>query len=351
MMDLAPATQAYLVLYLGTLSLHVVLMSYVLAGSAVVALSTLLRGERAEALAPIAATLRDWLPFALGAAITAGVAPLLFVQILYEQSFYTANLLLFHRWMAVVPVLMVGFYLLYLGKTETLGERFRVLIAGGAFLCFAFTAYSWAENHLLSMDRAAWPAFYGEGSMFYKDVQLPVRVSMWIFGAAPIMACIVGWQLRRAGGGDRSVRPLAIIAVVGTAGALVAGALLPIDRGHVMNVARLPVIVLAIALVAQLGAWGSMAARNQLSPRALIGASVALGVAVVSTAIARELIRLSVMAGPSLVESHTRSAAAGGTVVFAFFLVINAVLIGWCVKTAAGAGRAEESSDDESEEE
>ena len=51
----------------------------------------------AEKSDPLAAPLRDWLPFVLSAAITAGIAPLLFVQILYQRAFYTANLLLFNR--------------------------------------------------------------------------------------------------------------------------------------------------------------------------------------------------------------------------------------------------------------
>ena len=328
------ATWSYLIVYVGTLALHVGFMSYVLAGSGVVALSAALGERRAKPLEPIVATLRDWLPFSLGAAITAGVTPLLFVQILYEESFYSANLLLFHRWMAVVPVVMAGFYLLYLGKADRVGGRLRVLVAGGAFLCFAFTAYSWAENHLLSIDRDAWPAFYGEGRLFYTSPQLAARVAMWIFGAAPIMACIVGWQHRRRDDSTKVTQPLAVIAAVGTVGALVAGIALPIDRAHVLDLARPYVIGAAVGLVLQLGAWGSIAARRALSLRALVGASLGLAVAVICTAIAREHIRWSALHTESLTSAHQRSAEAGGTVVFAFFLVVNTVVIAWCVHTA-----------------
>ena len=91
----------YLGLYVVTLALHAAFVGYVLGGSGWVAVAALRRRPD-----PVAAVARDWLPFALGAAITAGVAPLLFVQLVHQERFYTSNLLLFNRWMAVVPVLI-----------------------------------------------------------------------------------------------------------------------------------------------------------------------------------------------------------------------------------------------------
>ena len=103
----------YLVVYVVTLVVHVFLMAYVLAGSLWLAWATLFPGTESppRTKQPMARILRDWMPFALSGAITAGVAPLLFVQILYAKQFYTANLLLGWRWMVVIPVLVLAFYL------------------------------------------------------------------------------------------------------------------------------------------------------------------------------------------------------------------------------------------------
>ena len=90
-------TAFYLAVYIVTLVIHLVFMNYVLAGSAYLSTRTLLLQHPRD---PLADMLRDWLPFALSGAITAGVAPLLFIQVLYKKQFYTANLLLFGRWMA-----------------------------------------------------------------------------------------------------------------------------------------------------------------------------------------------------------------------------------------------------------
>ena len=79
----------WLALYLVTFALHAVFVSYVAAGSAYALVAALRRSSD-----PIAARARDWLPFMLGAGITAGIGPLLFVQLLYQRRFYSANLLM-----------------------------------------------------------------------------------------------------------------------------------------------------------------------------------------------------------------------------------------------------------------
>lgn len=194
-------TLLYLMLYVLTLAVHFVFMNYVFAGTFYVAIVGL--GQADAALArlhhPIASTLRDWLPFAFSGVITAGVAPLLFVQILYKQQFYTANLLLFHRWMAVVPALIAAFYLLYLLKSRSIGDwpaGCRVAVAVGALAAIAFTGYSWSENHLLSLDEERWVSFFAEREWFYHHSALWPRVGMWLTGSVPTMMAIVCWQLR-----------------------------------------------------------------------------------------------------------------------------------------------------------
>src|SRR5262245_52128362 len=92
-------TALYLCCYVATLCIHLVLMSYTLAGAAYLAMMGIIGKDRYRSVADLGGIIQDWLPFSLGLAITAGVAPLLFLQVLYQPMFYTSNLLLFHRWM------------------------------------------------------------------------------------------------------------------------------------------------------------------------------------------------------------------------------------------------------------
>ena len=133
-----------------TFALHLLAAQLLLAGSACLAWNAL---RSPATSSPLRGLLIDWLPFAMGVTISLGVAPLLFLQIVDQQRFYTANLLLFHRWMAVLPVLIGAFYLLYLQKASATLRYHPLsgrLIPTVVFLSVAFVGFSWTENHLLS---------------------------------------------------------------------------------------------------------------------------------------------------------------------------------------------------------
>jgi hypothetical protein len=342
-------TAFYLVLYAVTLAIHVVFMNYVLAGTGYVAVTFLLhRRQGAGGISGdgLSAVLRDWLPFMLGAAITAGVAPLLFVQILYQVNFYTANLLLFHRWMVVVPVLVLGFYLLYLLKTAKLsraaGGATR-LIGLGAFLCFVFTALSWAENHLLSLREGAWPERYAAETLVDVDAALVVRLAVWVFGAFPTMAAVAGWQLRglrppgAAGDLDAS-RRLAGLALGGLVISVVAGAAYyvtigPDQRSVVAGPLSGPYLGLAVGGILTQGVvWGAEMHAPGLARVRLWLASIGVAAMVVGTTVVREALRLSAVDLTGLIPHHARAAGVAGLPVFVVFLLANGVLVAWCIR-------------------
>lgn len=107
--------QALLVL---TYALHTLFVGVVFGGTALALASAVAgRGQDDGASAPrraLSAHLAQALPVAMAFSITTGVAPLLFVQVLYGQFFYTASVFVGWTWISVIPVLMVGYYALYL---------------------------------------------------------------------------------------------------------------------------------------------------------------------------------------------------------------------------------------------
>jgi hypothetical protein len=344
-------TILYMVLYVVTLVIHVAFMNYALAGSGYLALAGLFSRADKEQNRPLCATLRDWLPFMLSAAITAGVAPLLFVQILYKYNFYTANLLGFHRWMAILPVLIIAFYLLYLLKTQKLGQRLGVLrsvISLAAFLCFAFVAYSWTENYLLSVaGPKTWAEAYTSSSLFYAERQLVPRLAVWFIGALPTMVLLVSWQLWYAQGMDRpeivtEVRHCAMLALAGLAATLVAGVIYFSVAGEQLRSTFYswlagPYFVLAvIGFVAQAYAWWRQRAADAFETRWLTLASVGAASTLVGMTVTREAIRLHAI-GSEVFESvlqpqHEMAAEKGGLVVFLIFFLTNIGVIAYCFR-------------------
>jgi hypothetical protein len=61
------------------------------------------------------------LPVMMALGINFGIVPLLFLQTTYYKSFYTATILTAWYWIAVIPILIVGYYSLYIAAYS--GER------------------------------------------------------------------------------------------------------------------------------------------------------------------------------------------------------------------------------------
>ncbi len=338
------ATAFYLTLYVVTLLIHVAFMNYVLAGATCLVFG-LGRGRAGSAGNALAHILQDWLPFCLGLAITAGVAPLLFLQILYQESFYTSNLLLSHRWMAILPVLIVGFYLLYLQKTAWLmarGTTVVLLVRTVAWLCFTFIAWSWTENHLLSLDREGWVTHYASGHWLYYSPELPPRLAVWYFGALPTLALVLGWQTRWIRGesqidGDETVRLLTGLGLAGLALTTISGVwyatTLPGDvRGKLLGGLAGPYLGLAAAgLVIQAAAWWLVWRRQSLSRGLLWFLTAGWLCGLVGGTVVRECRRLVALDLSPLEKLHAEAAQVGGLVAFLVFFAINAGLITYSV--------------------
>jgi len=346
------ATQLYLVLLVATLLVHMIFMHYVLAGTAYLACGRLFGRQRA-ADCGWQQRLADWLPFATGLAITAGVAPLLFLQILYQREFYTANLLLSHRWMAILPVLLVCFYLLYLQKSSWISRRawgWRVVVTWLAFAGFGFIAWSWTENHLLSLDQEAWAALYAAGELRYATAGLLPRLAAWFLLAFPTLAIELFWQGwlvgepldRPAAESSRvlGLAPVQRLAVMGLAGllggtvALIAYAItLPVETRAAVTgpLGGWWLLALGLGFCLQAAVWG-LALRAGRLGRPLAGLLTAgwlLGLAGLLTV--REVIRLEAVDLASLLPQHERAAGIGGLPVFLIFATLSAAAISWSV--------------------
>lgn len=352
----AGPTVFYLVLYVATLVVHVVFMNYVLAGTGYLVAATLGSRRRLEPNeASMTSVLRDWMPFVLSAAITAGVAPLLFIQILYKKAFYTANLLLFHRWMSILPVLILGFYLLYLTKTQRYGHwsnTWRAIVALGIFACFGFVAYSWTENHLLSTASAeTWSRFYASGEVFHRSSEMVPRLALWMTGGVATLAVMVAWQLRflqqRGKAIVTSPRHVSAIALCGiTVSALCGGwyylALGDTSRGFLTGpAAGLYLAAAVVGLLVQTGAWIVQLGRVEFSKGLLSAASAGVLLSVTGMTVVRETLRLGRIDVARYLPDHEHAIGVGGLWVFLIFALLNAGVVWLCVVLVRRGHRAE----------
>jgi hypothetical protein len=106
-------------LLLLTSVLHLLAMNLLL-GGAVLAVVARMLGRRpgGDAYARLAALIGKLLPVTVAATVTLGVAPLLFLQVLYGRLFFVSSILLGWWWLALVPVLILAYYGTYIAAAR-----------------------------------------------------------------------------------------------------------------------------------------------------------------------------------------------------------------------------------------
>lgn len=342
-------TAFYLTLYLATLALHFAFMHYVLAGTAYAAWCAL-RGSTPEGQDSFQdgseitgySIVRDWLPVMLSGAITAGIAPLLFLQILYKESFYTANLLLFHRWMAILPVLIVGFYALYLMKWKGRPTLPLTLLRPASvipLLAMLFTGYTWTVNHQLSLQSAArWAEYYGTEITPLAFSTTTMRMVLWFALSVPTFALVLAWQLRHHAIrqiplAPQSVRKLSILALSGLSATVVCGLLYLSSEPAVTRFSYSYLALALIGFAAQALCWLRLLQRERFALAPLLLGSFGLASSLFGIVVVREDLRLQTIDPERMADlyaAHAKAATIGGMGAFLACLALNTALTIFC---------------------
>src|SRR3989304_1515170 len=103
------------ILLVGPFTLHILAMNLLLGGSVLTAVNAVLDRLRPDAQRALLLQ-RAGRPLTVSAAVTVslGVAPLLFLQLLYGPFFFTSSILMAWPWLSVVVLVMAAYGGLYL---------------------------------------------------------------------------------------------------------------------------------------------------------------------------------------------------------------------------------------------
>jgi hypothetical protein len=211
--------------------LHALLMNYVLIAPFVIGWFLLVKGERGRVRA---GWMSAALPVVYTFAINLGVACLLFVQVLFPEKFFTANILLGSAWLSVIPLLLASFFGAYVVKSWIERGRLHPLFPGLLSLIvgllIAMIALTMVANYFATTTEANWVLYQRQPSLIFRSLTLPPRAAHFLFGAAAVtgmwMVWIAGWR-RRLGAdpdeADKFRRQGLLIAASATAGQIVVG--------------------------------------------------------------------------------------------------------------------------------
>lgn len=143
-----------------TFFLHIVAMNFMLGGG-VLALTAKWRSKNQANGNRVFFDVAKKLPVLLPATITLGIAPLLFVQVLYGQYFYTSSIIVAWPWFLVLVILTIayyGFYYVSFQSGQHHGRAVGVMLFSVILIFLIGFVYS--NNLSLSQTPARWGGKY-----------------------------------------------------------------------------------------------------------------------------------------------------------------------------------------------
>ncbi len=349
-----------LLLYHVTFVLHLLFMNFAL-GGAVVCLVNEIRATwsaNADYLVDLNRRIFLALPVAVSFAVTFGVAPLLFVQALYGQFFYTAMILIGLPWLVVVAVLIVVFYLIYLARFGArplgLGNRLlRIVITAGIAAGLAAVALVLTSNAVWSITPPQWLAKYRSSSLSF----FPAEPHFWyryahnlVGGTA--MACLLTAAMARAlhrrgvvdqFWANRTVAGFLLVAAALTAVQMLVGAGVIVnlrsdvrDDVMLMSWGNLHVWGWRLGVAAAIGAIIAMV-RGVSQPHRALWPWLSLGLIVVTLggmSMARQAVRAGYLDGVQFslnqwVEPAHSTSQFSPFIVFLLSFVVAIAVVGW----------------------
>jgi len=194
------------VLLVLTFFLHLLFMNLSLGGAILAAVGHYRSGGRRDDFrAVLASRLVGVNSYGISLTITTGVAPLLFIQVLYQQYFYAATILIAPVWFGMLVLLIVGYYAAYFHKFRSAPDRRN---SGGVWLIvsavmFFLIAMIHVAVNLIHAQPEKW-ASLADGSWFVlADPTYWPRLLHFGFAGIGFSALVATWwSVRRASDGD-----------------------------------------------------------------------------------------------------------------------------------------------------
>jgi hypothetical protein len=185
-----------------TFILHAIFMNLALGGTLIAALGQLLAGRRADDYrAVLARRLMGINTYAISLAITTGIAPLLFVQVLYQQYFYSATILIGWVWLLFLVMLVLGYYAAYVYKFRGSGA-----VSGGggwlvvSALMFLLIAMVHVAVNLIHSQPEKWGAFADNPWSILADAAYFPRLLHFVLAALGFTGLVTAWWAVRCAG-------------------------------------------------------------------------------------------------------------------------------------------------------
>lgn len=145
------------------------------------------------------------LTFIIAFAVNFGVAPLLFLQVLYGHFIYVSSQLMAVYWLSVIGLLMTAYYSAYYYKFhfDTLNKG--IYLIGSAVLILLFIGFLFTNNMSLMMTPARWIAYFDNPGGTFLNLSEPTLLPRFLhFMTASVaiggLFIAITWRLKQKKG-------------------------------------------------------------------------------------------------------------------------------------------------------
>jgi len=177
--DTIPAPWAFFeFLLILTFFAHLLFMNAML-GTALIALVREMRTPPADP--PPCRDIAATLPYTIAFAVNFGVAPLLFLQVLYGHFIYTSSIFMGGYWLSIIGLLILAYYSAYLYKMAgTLSATARRLTIGTSLLLLLTIAFFFVNNMTLMLTPQSWNAYFHRPGTTFLNLADPILIPRYL---------------------------------------------------------------------------------------------------------------------------------------------------------------------------
>ncbi|MGC9519978.1 MAG: hypothetical protein ACP5FP_10035 [Desulfuromonadaceae bacterium] len=177
----------FYVLLMLTFLLHLLVMNAMLGGGIITLISSIRGGDQNILLSKEFSY--KW-PYTIAFAVNLGVAPLLFIQVLYGHFIYSSSILMASWWLSIIVILIVAYYGAYIYdfKFDSLGGL-RICLAAFSVVLLLIVAFLFTNNMTLMLQPERWSAYFtdaGGGFLNTADPTLIPRYLHFVVGAVAV---------------------------------------------------------------------------------------------------------------------------------------------------------------------
>ena len=199
----------FLVLDLVTFTIHLLFMNVAVGGTLIMLFSRL-KQDSLKLEDRLHGPIAGKVPTTFALAINFGVAPLLFIQVIYGHLFYSSSVFMAVYWILIIPLLILAYYGAYIHirkyQASPWLSKSALLISA---LILLYVAFIFVNNMTLMVQPEKWGAYFGQrnGTLLnLSDPSLLPRYLHFIVASVAVTGLFMAilWTLRKRKGVDNA---------------------------------------------------------------------------------------------------------------------------------------------------